>query len=159
SYSTALSGLASNNSALDVVGDNLANINTTSFKTNNVQFKDMMGEMEGQAQIGLGVAPIITTRQFNQGSLQSTQGAYDCAIQGGGFFVLQNNAGINLYTRDGSFSVDGNGFLVSGTGERVQGWSAVNGVVNATGPVTDISVANLSSLKPVATTQMTLNAN
>jgi flagellar hook protein FlgE len=159
SFSTALSGLTANNAALDVVGNNLANLNTQGFKTSDVQFKDVMGEVTSTAQTGAGVSAPYTSRQFTQGSVQSTGGLFDAAIQGNGMFVVKATSGDPLYTRDGSFKVDGNGLLVTQTGERVQGWPALNGVVNASGAPGDISVTDLAAQVPSATTQMTLSAN
>jgi flagellar hook protein FlgE len=159
SFSTALSGLAASSTALDVVGNNLANLNTEGFKTDQVLFKDVMGQTSGSTQIGAGTAPPTTSKQFNQGSIQSTAGAFDAAIQGSGFFIVANNAGSTLYTRAGSFQVDQGGNLVTATGEHVQGWSAVNGVLNPSGPVGNISLAALQSQPPVATTKMTATMN
>jgi flagellar hook protein FlgE len=159
SFSTALSGLAANSTALDVVGNNLANLNTQGFKTDRVNFEDVMGQTVGDAQIGAGTATPSTSKQFAQGSIQTTQGAFDAAIQGSGFFVLTNKAGATLYSRAGNFHVDGDGFLVSATGERVQGWSASNGALDLTGATGDISVTALASQPPTETTKMTLGLN
>ena len=130
SFSTALSGLAANNTALDVVGNNLANLNTTGFKADAIQFKDVLGQTSGTTEIGAGVATSGTSKEFSQGSIQPTAGALDAAIEGNGVFVLKNSSGSTLYTRAGSFKFDGTGTLVTSTGEKVQGWTAVNGVLN-----------------------------
>ena len=159
SFSTALSGLAANNTALDVVGNNLANLNTTGFKSDAILFKDIMGQTSGSTEIGAGVATTATSKQFTQGSIQPTAGALDAAIEGNGVFVLRDSAGSTLYTRAGSFKFDGTGTLVTATGEKVQGWSAVNGVLDPTGSVGDISINSVASQPPSATTKMTLSAN
>jgi len=159
SFSTALSGLAANNTALDVVGNNLANLNTTGFKSDAILFKDIMGQTSGSTEIGAGVATTATSKQFTQGSIQPTAGALDAAIEGNGVFVLRDSAGSTLYTRAGNFKFDGTGTLVTATGERVQGWSAVNGVLDPTGSVGDISINSVASQPPSATTKMTLSAN
>ena len=159
SFSTALSGLAANNTALDVVGNNLANLNTTGFKADAIQFKDIMGQTSGSTEIGAGVATSGTSKQFTQGSIQPTSGALDAAIEGNGVFVLRNSSGSTLYTRAGSFKFDGTGTLVTATGEKVQGWTAVNGVLNTTGNTGDISITAIASQPPTATTKMTLTAN
>jgi flagellar hook protein FlgE len=159
SFSTALSGLAANNTALDVVGNNLANLNTTGFKNDSILFKDIMGQTSGSTVIGAGVATTGTSKQFTQGSIQPTAGPLDAAIEGNGLFVLRNNSGSTLYTRAGSFKFDGTGTLVTGTGERVQGWSAVNGVLSTNGNIGDISITAIASQSPTATTKMTLSAN
>jgi flagellar hook protein FlgE len=159
SFSTALSGLAANNTALDVVGNNLANLNTTGFKADSILFKDIMGQTSGSTVIGAGVATTGTSKQFTQGSIQPTAGPLDAAIEGNGAFVLRNGSGTTLYTRAGNFSFDGTGTLVTGTGEKVQGWSAVNGVLTTNGNVGDISITAIASKSPTATTKMSLDAN
>src|SRR5450631_1206302 len=133
SFSIPLSGLLANEQALSVVSDNISNSNTQGFKSNSVQFEDAMNEASASLQIGAGVGSTLTTRNFTQGSVQNTGGSLDAAIQGGGFFVLQNTAGNTTYTRDGSFSLNSTGQLVNSTGQLVQGWTAVNGVVNPSG--------------------------
>jgi len=159
SYSIALSGLAANNAALDVVGNNLANINTQSFKTGEVHFSDLMEENLGGANIGGGVAPPTSNTLFTQGAIQSTGGPLDGAIQGNGFFVVKDSSGNTLYTRDGGFQEDSNGFLVTSTGAQVQGWSAANNVLNTTGVAGSISIAALSEQPPVPTSNITLSLN
>jgi flagellar hook protein FlgE len=159
SYSIALSGLAANNAALDVVGNNLANINTQSFKTGEVQFNDLMQESLGGTIDGGGVAPPTSNTLFTQGAIQSTGGPLDGAIQGNGFFVATDTNGNTLYTRDGGFQTDPNGFLVTSTGAQVQGWSAVGNVLNTTGVASSISIAALSEQPPAATANMTLSMN
>jgi flagellar hook protein FlgE len=159
SYSIALSGLAANNAALDVVGNNLANINTQSFKSGEVQFNDLMQETLGGTIAGGGVAPPTSNTLFTQGAIQSTGAPLDGAIQGNGFFVAKDTNGNALYTRDGGFQTDPNGFLVTSTGAQVQGWSAVGNVLNTTGVAGSISIAALSEQPPVATANMTLSMN
>jgi len=159
SFSTALSGLAANNTALDVVGNNLANLNTTGFKADSILFKCISVQTSGSTGIGAGVATTGTSKQFTQGSIQPTAGPLDAAIEGNGAFVLRNGSGTTLYTRAGNFSFDGTGTLVTGTGEKVQGWSAVNGVLTTNGNVGDISITAIASQSPTATTKMALDAN
>jgi flagellar hook protein FlgE len=159
SFSTALSGLLASTTALDVVGDNLANMNTQGFKSNSVGFEDAMNHATASLQIGAGVGSTTTTRKFTQGTIQTTGGALDAAIQGNGFFVAQNSSGATVYTRDGGFTLNAAGQLVTETGELVQGWNATSGVVNPSGPLSNITVQLLSSQPPVATTNMSLNAN
>src|SRR5689334_11524078 len=159
SFSTALSGLAANNTALDVVGNNLANLNTTGFKADSILFKDIMGQTSGSTEIGAGVATTGTSKQFTQGSIQPTAGALDAAIEGNGVFVVRDNAGSVLYTRAGSFKFDGTGTLVTATGERVQGWSSTGGVLDTTGNIGDISIAAVASQPPSPSSKMTLTAN
>jgi flagellar hook protein FlgE len=159
SFSTPLSGLLANEQALSVVSDNIANSNTQGFKSNSVLFEDAINEASASLQIGSGVGSTLTTRNFTQGTVRNTGGAFDAAIQGGGFFVLQDSAGNTTYTRDGSFSLNSSGQLVNQTGQLVEGWTAVNGVVNASGAIAPISIPSLSSQAPTPTANMTLSAN
>lgn len=159
SFYTALSGLTADETALDVVGDNLANMNTQGFKSNNILFEDAMNEASSSLQIGAGVGGTQTDRDFSQGNITSTGGPLDLAIQGNGFFVVQNTAGQTEYTRDGAFSLNAQGQLVDANGDMVQGWMGTNGVVNASGATTNITVPLLNSRAPQATQNMTLSAN
>ncbi len=104
-------------------------------------------------------AATITTRNFTQGTIQSTGGAMDAAIQGNGFFVVQDSAGDTMYTRDGSFNLNSSGQMITSSGALVQGWMATNGVVNASGATGPITVPLLSSQPPVPTANMSLDAN
>ena len=94
SLSTALSALSAHSAAIDVVGNNLANLNTTGFKQNTVSFFEMMNAEGfsglGTSQTGFGVGRPSTLREFVQGSLQTTSGPLDAAIQGDGFLVVKN---------------------------------------------------------------------
>lgn len=159
SFSIALSGLSANSDALNIVGNNLANLNTQAFQGSSADFQDILQQVSGGTIIGGGVAPPTANRSFAQGSIQSAGGLLDAAIQGSGFFVLQSPSGNISYTRDGSFQVNANGFLVTATGEEVQGWSAVNGVLNSTGATGPISLSALGSQQPIATANMTMSAN
>jgi flagellar hook protein FlgE len=159
SFSIPLSGLLANEQALNVVSDNIANSNTQGFKSNSVLFEDAMNEASASLQIGAGVGSTLTNRNFTQGSVQNTGGSLDAAIQGGGFFILQDSAGNTTYTRDGSFSLNNTGQLVNNSGQLVQGWTAVNGAVNPSGAVSPISVPSLSSQPPTPTANMTVTAN
>ncbi len=165
SFSTALSALDATTTAIDVVGNNLANLNTAGFKTSVVSFHDLvtqsMGAGLGETQVGFGVGKPITLRQFSQGAIQSTSGPLDAAIQGDGFFVLRDKAGATVYTRGGNLQVDQAGNLVTTTGEKLQGWTQKNaaGVVDTNSPVGDI-VLPVGTLKPpVATKNMSVDLN
>src|SRR5262245_50915942 len=123
SFSTALSALNAFSTAVDVVGNNLANLNTTGYKTSTVSFHDLVAQSmgSGESQVGMGVTRPTTERQFSQGSIQASSGLLDVAIQGDGFFVVKNDTA-TLYTRAGNLKVDSKGILMTSTGERVQGW-------------------------------------
>jgi flagellar hook protein FlgE len=159
-FSTALSALDANGVAVDVTGNNLANLNTPGYKQSAAYFRDLVSESlgAGQTQLGFGVASPLTIREFTQGAIQASSGNLDAAIQGNGFFVVNNN-GATEFTRAGSFQVDLAGILRTPTGEKVQGWMAANGVVNTGAPIGDITVPVGALQPPLATQNMTLTAN
>lgn len=166
SFSTALSALNANSTAIDVVGNNLANLNTPGFKTSVVYFRDLvtqsLGAGLGETQVGFGTGRPLTQRQFSQGSIQASTGLLDAAVQGDGFFVVRDSQGNNLYTRAGSFQLDTAGNMLNNTGERVQGWTAVDpatGMINTGGPIGDIMVPVGSVKPPIATGGFTLDLN
>ncbi len=162
-FSTALSALNADSTAINVVGNNLANLNTSGFKDVDVSFHDLvyqtLGVGPGDTQVGLGVGTPVTLQQFTQGAIQNTGNPLDAAIQGDGFFIVSSpSAGIE-YTRAGNFQVDANGNLVTPTGEQVLGWSGLNGAVNTNSPVGPINVPVGTLQAPKATTSMSVDLN
>jgi flagellar basal-body rod protein FlgG len=123
-------GLDAQQTQLDVISNNLANVGTTGFKRARVAFEDLLYQNVRQAganssqqtqlptglQIGTGVRAVATPRMFTQGNLQQTGNQFDLAINGQGFFQIQLPDGTTAYTRDGSFHVDANGGLVTASG-------------------------------------------
>jgi flagellar hook protein FlgE len=164
-FSVALSALQADSAAIDVVGNDLANLNTTGYKATDVQFEDLMSQSMGVAQsgaqVGMGVGQVGTVSEYTQGTLTTTGGATDAAIQGNGFFVVQNSSNQTLYTRDGSFQVNSSGTLTTATGETVQGWPAVNGVVNPNGPTGNLTLplGTLTAATPTTSMGLTVNLN
>jgi flagellar hook protein FlgE len=134
---SGVSGLQNHQTRMDVVGNNIANINTTGFKRGRVNFQDILyQQLQGATspteelggvnpkEVGLGMSVASIDTIHIQGSLQTTGIGTDLAIQGTGFFVL-DNAGTQLYTRAGAFSVDEEGLMVNpANGMKVQGWMA-----------------------------------
>jgi flagellar hook protein FlgE len=166
SFSTALSALSATATAVDVVGNNLANLNTPGFKTNVVYFRDLvtqsLGAGLGETQVGFGTGRPLTIRQFTQGAIQSSTGLLDAAVQGDGFFVAKNAQGNTVYTRAGNFQVDDAGNLKTNTGESVQGWTSLDtttGVLDTNGAIGDIVVPVGAAKQPIASTQFTLDLN
>ena len=166
SFSTALSALGAHSTAIDVVGNNLANLNTPGFKTSVVAFYDLvtqsLGAGLGETQVGFGVARPVTLRQFSQGAIQASTGPLDAAIQGDGFLVVKDRSDTVLYSRGGNLQVDKSGNLLTATGQKVQGWTEQSGVLNTVGPISDI-VVPVGTLKNAAASQsvsfdMNLNA-
>jgi len=166
SFSTALSALAATSTAIDVVGNNLANLNSPGFKTSEVVFRDLvtqsLGAGLGETQVGFGTGQPLTVRQFTQGAIQTTGGLLDAAVQGDGFFVVRDSDGNTFYTRAGNFQADKNGNLLTDTGYKVQGWTNVSSSasgVNTNGPISNI-VVPVGSLKPaIPTSNLTVDLN
>lgn len=172
SMSSALSGLRNHQVMLDVVGNDIANVSTIGFKSSSTVFADVLtqtlsgasapGAQTGgtnPAQIGLGSRLAATVQSFTQGAIQRTGRTTDLAIQGDGFFVV-NNGGQQLYTRAGAFMLDAAGNLTTPDGMLVQGWQAnAAGVVDTNtglGPV-QIRVGDL--LPPTQTSNVDLGGN
>jgi flagellar basal-body rod protein FlgG len=130
----AKSGMEAQQTQLDHISHNLANSSTNGFKRAHAVFEDLMYQNLRQTgansseqtqlptglQVGLGVRPVATSRQFSQGNLQQTSNNLDVAIKGGGFFQIAMPDGTVGYTRDGSFQVDNNGTLVTNNGYALQ---------------------------------------
>jgi flagellar hook protein FlgE len=163
SFSTALSALGAHSTAVDVVGNNLANLNTPGFKANAVSFYDLvtqsLGAGLGETQVGFGVGRPVTLRQFSQGAIQATSGALDAAIQGDGFLVIQDRGGATHYTRGGNLVVDKLGNLLTAKGQKVQGWSEQNGVLSTSGAIGDITVPVGTLRAPISTTAFNFDLN
>ncbi len=130
----AKTGLDAQQTQMDVVANNLANVNTSGFKRSRAVFEDLLyqtvrqpGAQSSQQtqlpsglQVGTGVRTVATERLFTQGNLQQTGNSKDVAIQGNGFFQVLLPDGTTAYTRDGSFQTDANGQLVTSSGYVVQ---------------------------------------
>src|ERR1700688_1480882 len=117
-FSIPLSGLTAESTALSTIANNLANQNTTGYKDTRVLFSDLFYQNLGTTgagdpiQLGAGAQVGSMPSTFTQGSVSSTGVPTDVAIQGNGFFTIQDN-GVTSYTRAGNFSVDNNNFLVT----------------------------------------------
>jgi flagellar hook protein FlgE len=164
-FSSALSALNANTTAIDVVGNNLANLNTPGFKTSEVCFRDLvtesLGAGLGETQVGFGTGQPLTVREFTQGAIQTSSGLLDAAVQGDGFFIVQDSAGHQLFTRAGNFQADKVGNLLTDTGYAVQGWTTLNsdGTIDTNGPVSNIVVPVGSLKAPSATSNFTVDLN
>ncbi len=163
SFSTALSALNANETAINVVGNNLANLNTPGFKASSVQFSDLvsqnLGSGLGETQVGYGVGTPTTKREFSQGAMTPNSGSLTAAVQGDGFFVLEGSNGEQLLTRVGDFKIDLQGNLVTANGDKVIGWTASGGTLNTTGIPDTITLPVGAQLPPTETANMTLDVN
>ncbi|MDX2085814.1 MAG: flagellar basal-body rod protein FlgF [Candidatus Melainabacteria bacterium] len=144
---TAAAGMMSQMIATDTLADNLANISTVGFKKRGVTMQEfpqmLLKRIEGntvQATLGTiatGSAVKATPIDFQQGAIRQTGNPLDVAIEGHGFFVVQDANGQDLYTRNGSFTLDPDGVLITADGLKVQG---VGGEIQLPGPVGEIQV-------------------
>lgn len=163
SFSTALSALSAFSTAIDVTGNNLANLDTIGFKTSEVSFHDLVTQSIsaglGTTQVGFGVGTPTTAALYTQGALQTTGGELDAAIQGDGFFIIQGQNGSTQYTRAGNFQTDENGDLETATGQHVQGWTQVNGVLDTNAPPSNITIPTGIVQPPVVTQNFSFDMN
>ncbi len=160
-FSNALSGLNANALAINSVSGNLANLNTSGYKDNQISFNDLLsGNIDGQSSSSVAGSVVAQTKtQFNQGSIETTSQPFDAAIQGAGFFVLKTSSGQQTYTRAGNFSLNAAGDLLGPSGQNVQGWNAVKGQLNTSGATSNITLPVSGSQQPIATTNFTISAN
>lgn len=150
--------------SLDTIANNLANINTTGFKTSRISFQDMLysalstpgsetGENELPAGIQLGHGTRVSgiSKSFEQGGLRNTGKDFDLAIEGAGFFEVVMPDGTSAYTRDGSFHLTANGTVVTGDGYTVAGFS------NIDEGTTEVNIAANGAVSTVVNGQVTDN--
>ncbi len=117
-------GLTSHGIALAVIGDNIANVNTIGYKSSRAEFSDLIAGKSSDVTVGVGSSITRTTSIFEQGTLELTGRDLDVAIDGNGYFVVQNTTGAKFYTRAGNFKVSSDGDLVTQSGLKVLGFAA-----------------------------------
>lgn len=167
-----VSGLKNHQTRMDVIGNNIANVNTVGFKASRVNFQDILsqtlqGASSGQGvrggtnpvQVGLGMGLASIDTLFTDGSFQPTGKQTDLSIQGSGFFILSDGTN-QVYTRAGAFDFDNQGnFLVPGTGYKVMGWKAdANGNIDYNKAVEAITVP-VAAAMPAKKTETVTYAN
>jgi flagellar hook protein FlgE len=170
---SAISGLRGHQIMMDVIGNNIANVNTVGFKSGRVNFQDILSQtLHGAtapqgglgsinpAQIGLGMTVAGIDVLQTQGNLQSTGKTTDMAIQGDGFFVESDGAG-TYYTRDGAFDIALDGSLANpASGMKVQGWQAdAAGKIDITQPISNLVIPIGQRTTALATSNVTLSGN
>jgi flagellar hook protein FlgE len=146
-FSIALSGLEADTVALNTIGNNLANLNTTAYKGQTTSFEDLFYQQIGQSgsgnaiQVGAGTKVSGTSTDFTEGTIlpDSNANSADMALDGNGFFLVQQN-GVQSLTRAGNFELSSNGDLITQDGQQVMGYAAVNGVVNQNSSLTPITI-------------------
>jgi flagellar hook protein FlgE len=164
SFSIPLTGLEASSTALNTIANNLSNMNTTAFKSQNVTFSDLFYQQIGDTgagdplQVGAGTQVASTETSFMQGSINETGNATDVALNGEGFFVVANG-GATEYTRDGNFTLSADGSLTTQGGQKVMGYPVINGAVDTNAPLTAIQIPVGQVEQPAATTTMSMTAN
>ena len=166
---SGVSGMQNHQTRMDVIGNNVANVNTTGFKRGRVNFQDLISQQLNGAsrptenlggvnpkEVGLGMMVATIDTVHTQGALQTTGINTDISVQGNGFFVLKDGEKM-FYTRDGAFGVDRDGTLVNpANGMRVQGWMVQEAegarVLNTSGNVEDLIIPIGQKLDAKATT-------
>ena len=172
---SGVTGLQAHQVAMDVEGNNIANVNTVGFKYSRASFADLFSQTHKVAtapqgnlggknsmQIGLGSTVNTVTKIFKQGTIQTTEKQSDMAIQGDGFFVVSPDGGKTyLYTRNGDFSLDSVGNFVDRNGYIVQGWlrNEDTGLIDPTGPLKNIVIEPGMSMEANPTSELAIIAN
>lgn len=156
-----MSGMRTNEGAIGVIGNNIANINTIGFKGSRAVFADLLSKSilgtAGASQAGQGAGLAAVQRLVTQGALLGTNITTDLAVQGDGYFIVNNPQGERLFTRNGQLQVDTEGFLTTIEGFRLQGYPAsATGTLSA--GIGDLQVGRITS-PPTATTEVDLVAN
>ena len=165
-FSIALSGLEADSVALNTIGNNLANLNTTAFKGQTTSFEDLFYQQIGQSgsgdaiQVGAGTKVSGTSTDFTEGTIlpDANANSADMALAGNGFFVVQQG-GVQSLTRAGDFQLSSNGSLITQDGQQVMGYAAVNGVVNQNSSLTPITIPVGLNESAQATQNFSVTAN
>ncbi|MDD2431508.1 MAG: flagellar hook protein FlgE [Firmicutes bacterium] len=169
---SGVTGLRTHQTKMDVIGNNIANVNTIGFKGSRVTFQEVLtqtlrgatapqGDKGGinPMQVGLGVGLGSVEAIHSPGNLQGTSNTSDLALEGDGFFVV-SDGNKNYYTRAGAFTLDDNAKLVAGnTGMTVMGWMASNGRIDQNRPLERLEIVKGDTIEPVATTKVNYSGN
>ncbi len=156
---SGISGLKANTSAMSVIGDNIANVDTTGFKVSKVSFSNVFNASLGQSsmQVGRGVTMSGVSANWNSGTVETTNNVTDLAINGQGMFIVNDPTGAGqFYSRAGQFEFDNQGFLINQDNFRVQGYPI--DPTGSLGPINDIALPAGMSV-PSSTTELTMGLN
>jgi len=169
---SGVSGLRSHQTMMDVIGNNIANVNTVGYKASTAVFSDLLSQAisgagvatdaaggTNPAQVGLGVRLAGISTSFTQGAAQLTGRATDLSIQGDGFFVVEKG-GQQLFTRAGSLSFDALGRIVTPDGAIMQGWpAAADGTINTNAAIGNLTMPLGQNIAPQATAAIQIGGN
>src|SRR5258706_15844534 len=155
---SGVSGLNANGNAMNIIGDNIANVNTVGFRRSRAFFSDRWSAKVGGARVATGARLAASSRLFTQGGVETTNSPTDMAIEGTGMFVLKDAQGAEFYSRAGQFNLDKDGTLVNLEGLKVQGFELdANG--NPVSGLTDVVVNAKRLSPPIVTSQIDLGLN
>ncbi len=160
-FQQGLSGLNASSKNLEVIGHNVANANTIGNKSSRAEFGDMYAAAlsgSGSTSIGIGVNLQAVTQQFTQGNITTTENPLDLAINGNGFFEVSNGASQTLYTRNGQFQADKNGFIVNNAGMKLVGYPVDRFGVIQPGAAVPISLPT-AGVNPSVTSKVAIEMN
>ena len=161
-FNTALSGLRAANTDLEVTGNNIANASTTGFKRSRAEFSDVYANslVGGTgSSVGSGVLVGKIAQQFSQGNIAFTDNSLDLAINGSGFFILQEPSGSTVYTRAGLFGLNDDGFIVSNTGALLQGFLPSEDGTGVSGTPPSALKVEVRDIAPKATDRVNIQFN
>jgi flagellar hook protein FlgE len=160
-FQQGLSGLNASSKNLEVIGNNVANANTYGAKASRAEFADIYANSlsgTGTGNIGIGVRMQTVAQQFTQGSITATENPLDIAINGSGFFQVSDPSGARLYTRNGQFKMDREGYVVNNEGQNLMGYAATSD-----GSIVPKAASKLQlptdGIDPVATTKIDMEMN
>jgi flagellar hook protein FlgE len=159
SFNTAVAGIKASSTSLEIIGNNISNAGTTGFKSSRGEFADVIAtSLLGSSSnaVGKGVAVAGVSQAFTQGNISFTNNVLDMAINGGGFFIL-NDDGTNVYSRAGNFQVDRSGYVVNPDGNRLQ----IFNTTSAGEPTSGLAALQIDSslIQPAATSLVNISAN
>ena len=162
---SGVAGLKAHQTGMDVVGNNIANVNTTGFKSFRTTYQDTLYQTSAGAsqaqnnrggtnpiQVGLGVGSASIDKMFTDGSINNTSSNTDLCLSGEGLFIVKDGSG-EYYTRNGAFTFDGQGNYVNSAGQYVMGWMGTDGVVNTNAQP---GIINIPKGKPMAAKATTM---
>jgi flagellar hook protein FlgE len=161
SFQQGLSGLNATSKSLEVIGNNIANANTYGAKNSRAEFADLYANAlngAGANTIGIGVSLAAVAQQFTQGNITATENPMDIAINGGGFFQLNDGRGGLSYSRNGQFKVNDTGYIVNNAGEQLMGYSAGTDGLIQTGAAGALRLPT-AGIEPKQTSEANLEFN
>jgi flagellar hook protein FlgE len=165
SFQTGISGLQEFQQDLEVIGNNIANVDTVGFKSSHMEFEDALNQSlvtgGNPMQVGTGVSTAAITTAYTNGPINNTGVTTDLAVNGTGFFVVKDaSSGTTYVTRDGEFNTDANGYLMTNSGMRVQGYVGAGPYTSAStiGDIQITAAAAATALNDPNTTPPSLNS-